>query len=376
MLIGIDASRAFLKQRTGIEEYAYQTIRHLRTALPETDIVVLYVRKRFVMRGLGIIAEYPKIDFPLPAHWHVRGIWAPRFWTQVGLSLEMFVHTPDVLFVPAHTIPIVHPKRSIVTIHGLEYEFCKEAYSLWERLYMRFSIRYSCKAASTVVCVSENTKHDVMRLYGTSEARIRVVHEGYSHNDVMPDMDHRLQKIAKKPYMLFVGRLEERKNIIRIIEAFEILKEKYRIPHKLVLAGKPGYGYQRIQNQKCLMKNRNDIIEPGYISEEEKWQLLQGADVFLFPTLYEGFGIPVLEAQSVGTPVVTSETSSLPEVGGEGAVYVDPLDTESIAEGIQQLLSDKAFRDGIIEKAAHNVNRFSWAQCAEEISQAIQQPRP
>lgn len=367
MLIGIDASRAVLKKRTGIEEYSYQTIKHLRTTLPATDSVVLYVRKKLRVKKGWLVIETPEIGFDLPENWQVRGIWAPRFWTQIGLSLEMLFRCPDVLFVPAHTVPLIHPKKTVVTVHGLEYEFCPEAYSFAERLYMRFFIRHSCRVASTVICVSENTKKDVMRLYGTPEEKMRVVYEGYSRDGKIQDTRYKIQENTK-PYLLFVGRLEERKNIVRIVEAFEILKDRRQIPHQLVLVGKPGYGYEKIESKIQNLKSKIPIEELGYVSEEEKWGLLRGAEAFLFPTLYEGFGIPVLEAQAVSVPVVTSDISSLPEVGGEGAVYVDPTDAENIAEGIWSLLSDRDFRDGILERAGRNVARFSWEQCASSIA--------
>ena len=369
--IGIDASRAFLKWRTGIEEYAYQTIKHLTTTIPASEEVVLYVRKKLSMKQGRFAMEMPEIDFTLPDNWRVRGIWAPRFWTQIGLSFEVLLHAQDALFVPAHTVPIIHPKRSIVTVHGLEYEFCQAAYSFWERLYMRFSIRHSCRVASAIVCVSENTKRDVMRLYDTPAEKIHVVYEGY---EATIPADQESQEAEEEPYLLFIGRLEERKNISRIIEAFDILKEQRQIPHRLVLAGKPGYGYGKITNALRESRYRKKIVLPGYISEKEKWKLLKHADIFLFPTLYEGFGIPVLEAQSVGTPVVTSDISSLPEVGGEGAIYVDPMSVENIADGIWKVLDDRAFRDGIIQKAAHNVDRFSWEKCALGVSSVIHQP--
>lgn len=359
MLIGIDASRAFLKRRTGIEEYAYQTIKHLRGVVSETDTVFLYVRKKLAIRR---IAGIPEIDFKLPKNWKVKGIWAPRFWTQLALSWEMFWNRPDVLFVPAHTVPFIHPKKTIVTIHGLEYEFCKKGYSFWARFYMKFFVCFSCRAAETVICVSENTKRDVMKLYNIPSEKIRVVYEGY-----VQETKTQNPKI-KIPYLLFVGRLETRKNIVRIIEAFEILKKKYNIPHQLILAGKSGYEYERIrckiQNSKC----NSEIQEIGYVTEEKKWELLKNADVFLFPTLYEGFGIPVLEAQSVGVPVVASQTSSLSEVGGEGAIYVDPMSAENIAEGVQKTLADREMRNGIIKAGLENVGRFSWEKCAKEIA--------
>ncbi len=376
MVIGIDASRAFLKRRTGIEEYSYQVIKHLRDVLPADAEVVLYVRKKLSFAH-GRIQKNPlEIDFALPKNWRVRAIWAPRFWTQIGLSLEMLFQSPDVLFVPAHTVPLIHPKKTVVTIHGLEYEYCKEAYSFWERIYMHYSIMWSCKVASTVICVSENTKKDVMKLYEVGEEKIVVIAEGYENNFQFPisnfqsNSNEPISQI-KKPYLLFICRLEERKNIVRIIEAFEMLKKKYNIPHELILAGKPGFGYEKIRSKIYNSRFKNAIHEVGYVDEEKKWELLKNAEVFLFPTLYEGFGIPVLEAQSVGVPVVTSNISSLPEVAGDGAVLVDPASTENIAQGIYQVLSDQGLRSGIIEKATHNVSRYSWVFCAKNIGEIL-----
>lgn len=360
-IIGIDASRAFLKRRTGIEEYSYQVIRHLRDAIPETDRVVLYIRSD------------QDVDFELPKNWEARKLWAPRLWTQGRLSLEMLFHSPDVLFVPAHIVPVVHPVRTIVTVHGLEYEVCPEGYSFYERWYMRLSIRLSSWAASRVIAVSENTKRDLMWLYHVPEGKISVVHEGYAQGirergQSLGGDETQSSTINHQPYLLFIGRLEERKNIVRIIEAFWILKGKYHIPHKLVLAGKPGYGYDRVRNKIQETRYKDEIRELGYVSEEEKEELLKNADVFLFPTLYEGFGLPVLEAQAVGTPVVASNVSSLPEVGGVGALYADPSSAEDIAEKAWKLLSDSDFRGSIMEKGRKNVEKFSWEKCAHSIA--------
>ena len=245
---------------------------------------------------------------------------------------------------------------------------------------MHYSIMLSCRVASTVICVSENTKKDVMKLYAVPENKIRVVYEGYESNFQFPISNFQTNSNdsisnVTKPCLLFIGRLEERKNVGRMIEAFAILKEKYQIPHELILIGKPGFGYERIAHKLQATSYKLEIKELGYVSEEEKWGLLENADVFLFPTLYEGFGIPVLEAQSVGVPVVTSNVSSLPEVAGDGAIFVDPESVESIAEGIYQVLSDPELRSDIIEKAAHNVNRFGWAQCARVVGKELTSSR-
>jgi len=213
-----------------------------------------------------------------------------------------------------------------------------------------------------------------MKLYGVSEEKIRVIYEGYEETFQISERSletgivfSQTDFLSQKPYILFIGRLEERKNVTGIIRAFEKVKEKYTLPHTLILVGKPGYKYSLIQ-QKIQENTQKDWIrEMGYVTEKEKWEALRNADVFVFPSLYEGFGIPLLEAQSVGVPLITSCTSSLPEVGGEGAIYVDSQNTDVLAESIYTLVSDKKLRDAIIEKGTENVRRFSWQKCADAI---------
>jgi glycosyltransferase involved in cell wall biosynthesis len=205
-----------------------------------------------------------------------------------------------------------------------------------------------------------------MRLYGTQEEKIAVIGEGYQKDTIS---NFKFQISNSQPYVLFIGRIEERKNVVRIIEAFEILKERYQLPHQLVLVGKSGFGYRAINYKLEATSWKEDIIEKGYVTEEEKFELLRNADVFVFPSLYEGFGLPVLEAQAVGVPVVTSNTSSLPEVGGEGAIYADPLSSESIAKGIYTVLQMSEEEKGQLQKKGfENLERFSWEQCAQSVS--------
>ncbi|MDR3583311.1 MAG: glycosyltransferase family 1 protein [Candidatus Pacebacteria bacterium] len=370
MKIGIDASRAFISKRTGIEEYSYQTIKHLRNKLDKAQ-VFLYLRKN------------QKVDFDLPENWKVKIINWPRLWTQAGLSLELLFHPVDVLFVPGHVAPLIHPRNTIVTIHGLEFETYPAGYSFWERSYMRFAVKLSCRFAKKIIAVSKNTKKDLTDLYKITEGKIEVVHEGVNNNfqfsifPATPDLAKRdnFQTISNdkisnyKPYLLFIGRLEKRKNIEGIIDAYKILVEKHKIPHGLVLMGGPGYGFEtiKLKIENCKLK----IETLGYVDEAVKWKLLSHADIFLFPSFYEGFGLPVLEAQGVGTPVVTSNVSSLLEVAGEGAAYCVPGEPFSIAEAAWSIIRDKDFRESVIEKGQENVKRFSWEKCAEEIAKIL-----
>jgi glycosyltransferase involved in cell wall biosynthesis len=356
MKIGIDGSRAFVEQKTGIEEYSYQVIKHLMNKLDKHQ-VIFYLRKN------------QKIDFILPKNWEVKVIKYRYLWTQVGLSLELLKNKINVLFIPAHVVPIIHPRDTIVTIHGLEYEFFPEGYSFWARLYMRWSIKMSCRWAKKIIAVSENTKKDLMELYKVKENKISVVYEGVSENLKFEISNFNEKILNFKPYLLFIGRLEKRKNVEGIVEAYKILKEKYKIPHSLVLAGAPGYGYEII---KLKIKNSKlKIFELGYVSEGEKRELIKSADVFIFPTFYEGFGLPILEAQRLGVPVVTSNISSLSEVGGESVFYVDPHEPEIIADAIFKLISDQKLKDDIIKKGCENVKKFSWEKCTDEIAQLL-----
>lgn len=366
MRIGIDASRAFLKRRTGIEEYSYRVIEHLRGELSNEN-VTLYVQKKIVFTNGWFYFVRPTIDFDLPESWHVKGLWAPRFWTQIRLSLEMIFFPVDVLFVPAHTVPLFHPKRTIVTIHGLEYEFSPESYGFLARLYMRYSIRYSVLMSRRVIAVSENTKRDLIRLYSVAEGKIRVIYEGFTRSDVNQNPGPK----SRTPYFFFVGRLETRKNIIRLIEAFELFKEETGLPHELVLAGKSGYGYEMIEQKIRTSKYKDTIRAVGYVSDAERWQLLAEAEAFLFPSLYEGFGLPIIDAQSIGVPVITSNISSLPEIAGDGAVFIDPFSSRALAEAMEEIAKNPVKRADIIDKATRNVVRFSWSECSKKLATEI-----
>ncbi len=368
MKIAIDASPAFAHLRTGIEEYSYQLIKSLRPFLKEHD-VTLYLR--------GGTRE--NIDFTLPATWRVKELRSPKFWTYGRLSFEFLFNKYDRFFVPGHIVPPIRPKNTIMVVHGLEFEVSPDSFSLKERRSMRFGIRRSCEWARHIICVSNNTKRDLMRYYDVSRKKIRVIYEGVNPPMIVPDniASEVLQKydVQLGHYLLFIGRVEHRKNIISILKAYEILREHFRLPYKLVIAGKPGYGWKQIERVVASHSYRDDIIVTGFISAQEKWSLLRGASVFVFPTLYEGFGLPVLEAQMVGVPVVTSYTSSLGEITRNGevdsAVTVDPSSPMQIAEGLQLLLSDQSLRTQMISAGHKNARRYSWKKAASLSAKVI-----
>ena len=358
MVIGINATAASHQPRTGVEEYTYQLIKYL-AMLEETK------RHRFVLYNNKQLTINNR---QLPENFEVRQLkWSLPMWTQVRLASEMLFYKPDVLFIPVHVLPLVHPQSSVVTIHGLEYEYYPEMYP-WRHLrYLRWSTKYALNHAQKIIAVSENTKKDLIELYGGNPEKIEVVHHGvkipnskFQIPNKFQNTNHKFQ--TKSPYILFIGRLEKRKNIEGLTESFALLKEKYKIPHKLILVGPEKYD----SRQALLAEPKGRALVLGYVSEPEKWSLLKNADLFILPSFYEGFGIPILEAQAVGCPVVISNVSSMPEVAGQGAILIDPKNIEQIAQAIYQVISDSQLRKDLIAKGYQNVKRFSWQKCAQE----------
>ncbi len=357
MKIGIDASRALIKQRTGIEEYAYQTIKNLREPLEDHE-VFLYIKEK----------DKKKFDFDLPTKWKIRVVPFNYFWTQLGLSWEMLMHPVEILFIPAHTVPFVHPRKTIVTVHGLEYEHCPEGYSVYSRLFHHFFVTRSCIWAKKIIAVSQNTKNDLIEMYKVSNKKIQVVYNGFKIEDKEVE-NISVKKYGK--YILYIGRLEERKNLKNIIAAFEILKKKFNYKGNLLLAGNAGYGYEEISKKIDKSDFKKNIKLLGFISDAEKQVFLTYADLFMFPSLCEGFGIPILEAQSVGTPVITSNFGPMDEIAGNNEILAIPTQSKHIADVAKRILFDEEMYERVTKKGFENVKRFSWEKCGNEIAKVL-----
>ena len=358
MNIGIDASRAFIKEKTGIEEYSYQLIRNLAMMDLKSHQIFLYAKKNSV------------IDFNLPSNFKLKVISLNKFWTQIGLASEMMKNKPDILFVPSYTIPQTHPVKTIVTIHGLEYKYFPECYSIKERLFLELNTLFSIKWSSKIIVPSESTKRDLIKFYKVDGDEIKVVYHGVRSQKFIKSKVHKVKN--NEFNVLFVGRLEKRKNIVNLIKAFELLRRRHSrmLPaeqnYKLILVGKAGFGFSEIKKAIQESLFNKDIILKNYITEAEKDELYKKSDLFVLPSFYEGFGLPILEAMNYGAPVICSNTSSLPEVAGDATLLVDPNNTQEIADAIGKVFRDDGLRNKMIEKGFKNVEKFSWEKCARE----------
>ena len=363
MLIGIDASRAVATHRTGTENYALHLIREL-LALGGGHRFRLYFRQAPPAGLFAPGAEERVIPFP-------------RLWTHLALSREMLAHPPDLLFVPSHVLPLIHPRRSVVTVHDLGYHYHPEAHTTWQNLYLRWSTRHNARNASRILADSEATRRDLEHYYHTPPAKIAVVYPGRDEN-LAPVSDPELLAGVRAryglegPYLLYVGTLQPRKNLVRLVQAFARLpsllavqEEPQPVP-RLVLAGKKGWLHDEIVGQVQALGLEGQVRLTGYVPEADLPALLSGALAFVFPSLYEGFGLPVLEAMACGTPVICSNTSSLPEVAGDAALLVDPYQPEALAQAMLRLVMDGELRGELVARGLQQARRFSWRRCARE----------
>jgi glycosyltransferase involved in cell wall biosynthesis len=368
MLIGIDASRAVAAHPTGTEVYSQRLIQAL-LMLDSPHSFRLYLRSR-PPAGAFPGAELGVMPFP-------------RLWTHLRLSWEMVRRPPDVLFVPAHVLPLVHPCASLVTVHDLGYLHFPEAHPLGQRWYLDLSTRWNTQAAAHVLADSEATKADLVARYATPPGKITVALPGRDESLAPVDDPAAIQAVKARygiagSYFLYLGTLQPRKNLARLVAAFAALGPEAT----LVLAGRRGWLYERLFAQVRHLGLEGRVLFPGYVGEADKAALLSGALAFVFPSLHEGFGLPVLEAQACGCPVITSATSSLPEVAGDAALLVDPGEPAAIAAAMARVVADPALRGTLIERGFANVRRFSWTACARLVLDAIEgcvsvgHPRP
>lgn len=355
--IGIDASRAGASLRTGTEQYSAQLLEAIGQLRPSHEFT-LYVNGR----------ERPPLT--LPPNFHARLIPFPRLWTHARLSLELATHRPDVLFVPAHVVPLHHP-RTVVTVHGLEYRAFPAAYPWRSRQYLEWSTRWSAAVARRVIVPSRATAEDLHAAYGTPWERIVVVPHGYHprFRPLPPDqVAAGLDRLGiARPYILAVGTLQPRKNLARVVAAFtRLVTARPDLPHRLVLVGRRGWLadplFTALRNPAAPNLDRLRIT--GYLPDDDLPIVYNGAAALAFPSLYEGFGLPALEAMACGTPVLTSNTSSLAEVAGNAALTVDPLDATAIASGIARLIDDAGLRADLRERGLARASEFDWRRSA------------
>lgn len=282
------------------------------------------------------------------------------------LPVRAVVDRLDLLHVqyvapPARSVPVV------ATVHDICYEFYPEFFSRSEVLQFRTAIRWTARRARRVITISENSKRDIVNTYGISPDDVDVSYLGVDLDRFRPATENAevestlVEYGIQKPYVLAVGNLQPRKNLPRLIDAFVDLKRRRPdLPHTLVLVGKPAFRHSDVFGRVRRHGLEEQVIFTGYVPDEDLPTLYRSADVFAYPSLYEGFGLPVAEAMACGTPTLASDRSAIPEVVGDAAVLIDPESTRSMSEGLDLILSNPELAAKLSERGVRRARNFTW----------------
>jgi glycosyltransferase involved in cell wall biosynthesis len=367
MLIGINGYEAVvsrfghdpktgLPRRVGSSEYCFQLLLNLNR-IDKKNKYLIY------------LPQSPTPDLPEESvNWHYKVVKPRKMWTLIGLSLEFLLKRskPDVFFSPTHYLPVFTPKKSAISVLDVSYLRFPELFKPKDLSQLTKWTKYSVKKAKAIFTISKSSKDDIIKTYGIADNRVVVTYPGIrtlDRKNKTLSMDEFKEKYGlKENYLLFVGTLQPRKNIVRLIEAFSMLKDEIQ----LIIIGKKGWLYEEILNAPKKFNAEDRIRFLDFVPDEDLSLFYKNALCFVLPSLYEGFGLPILEAMNCGCPVIAGNISSLPEAGGDAALYVDPLSVADIKKKLEIIIGDKDLREKLIKKGHEQVKKFSWEKTAGE----------
>ena len=366
MNIGIDA-RGLDGNRSGIPIYIEEILKQFSKIDSKNKYILYSTRKVDIKEKLSenIIIKDEERRFG-------------SFWMYLKLPKILKEDNIDVFWGTQHLLPMRNKYtkniKFVLTIHDLAIKKLKTVGSFKNTIIQKLFVKRSLKSANRIIAISEATKKDIIELYKIKEEKISVVYNGTNlkenNYDLTVEQENEIQEkfnIKDTPYIFFLSTIEPRKNVETLIKAYEQIREKGEII-KLILAGGLGWKYEGVLELREKSKYRDDIYLPGYISKEEKTYLFKNAKCFVYPSLYEGFGLPILEAMINKQIVVTANNSSLPEVGGEAAFYYDEtLNYQNLGNKIIEVLNlSEEKRNKKIEEGLIQAKRFTWEKCAKK----------
>lgn len=307
-------------------------------------------------------------------NYSIKKVPFPFLWTQTRFAFEIFRDKPDVLWMPVHNMPIIRRKKlkTVVTVHDLAFKIFPQYFTKKDLIKLNRLTDLAVKNADHIIAVSNSTKNDILRFYPEIKAeKISVIYHGFDRElfqrEIPQEESESILKsynLKPKSYLLYVGAIQPRKNLEVLVEAFEEIKSNHK-DLKLVIAGAPAWKSGSTIEKINKSKFKNDIIVTGNLEFKKVSVFYRNAKIFIFPSLYEGFGIPVLEAMASNVPVICARNSSLIEAGGDAAVYFETGNSQELAGCINKILKDEFFEKELVQKGIEHVKSFSWEKCAQ-----------
>ncbi len=375
MKIWIDGYEANVLQRLGSSQVAFELLRSLEKLDKENDYTV-------------VLPTPPLNDFPKErAGWKYKILRPKRLWTKIALPLALYTAKikPDLIFSPTHYIPRFAPRKvkRVVTIFDLSFLHFPELFTKKDLWQLKNWTKFSVENADHVITISKFSKSDIVKQYKLTEEKITVAYPGFNMDVFHPVNDQaKIRKILKKfkigdNYLIYIGTIQPRKNLVRLIEAFarvakEISGLELVIVGKTKGEGREGWMYEDILQTPKSLGIEEKVKFLGFVQTEDLGLLLSGALAFVQPSLWEGFGIPVVEAMATGTPVIVSNVSSLPEVVGKFGLLVDPYSVDQIEQAIRTIVSDKKLQQKYSKEGTLQAEKFFWDKMAREVLKAFE----
>ncbi|KKP85742.1 MAG: Glycosyl transferase group 1 [Candidatus Roizmanbacteria bacterium GW2011_GWA2_35_8] len=359
MVIGVDGNEANVVKRAGVSVYALNLLKYFKRQSSSRLSFKIFLRS-------APLSDLPKTD----KYFSYEIVKAKFLWSQIFLPFRLYRKKDiDVFYSPAHYLPRFCPVPQVVTIHDLAYLFFPQDFLKKDLYQLKFWTKYSIDSAKRIIAVSKTTKKDLMNSYHIPSSKIKVIYNGYEKKHLLSESKLKTD-LTKNPYILYVGTLQPRKNITTLIKAFSRLKLLYP-ETKLVIAGKKGWLYDKIYRSVDKLGMEDDVYFADFVTDNQLVFLYKNAFCFVIPSLYEGFGIPTLEAMSFSCPVISSFSSSLPEIAGNAALYFDPNNHYDLVEKIKTLKENPILREKLIKNGKERIKKFSWDTCAKETLEVI-----
>lgn len=375
MKIGIQGSVLIRPQKTGVEYYAESLFNELAKQMPSSHFDVCYMS--FFTRKPSRLLEQAQNVSERRIKFMPGKIYNLLEYYFFGLPFDLLAGVREDIFIFPNFVrwPLLFTRKSVVMVYDLGFLVQPQTLNTRFRKYLTRAVPHSIRRADHVVTISQSAKRLIMEYYGTPSDKITIAEPAIDHSFYVPAAATKIAEVKKKhgitdDYILYLGTIEPRKNIAGLLHAYSSLPADLQSRYQLVLAGGKGWLDDEINAQADKIPEGR-LIRTGYIDQGEKPALYSGASTFVYPSLYEGWGMQLAEAMACGTPVISSDNSSLPEAGGDAALYVRAGDDEVLASAIQRVLSDPKLVSEMVKKGKAHAASFTWAKSAQRFKEAL-----